>query len=441
MSDGLRELLQEKLEGFHDAERFIVAYSGGADSHALLHAVVSLGLPQEILALHVNHGLSPNADAWQAHCASVAHDLGVGFFAERIAVVRNGTGLENAARQARYDIFSNRVGYGDVLLMAHHADDQVETFFLRLLRGSGVRGLGGMPEWRRLGGGCLYRPWLARPQMELRAYAIQHQLQWVEDESNSDLGFDRNFLREQVLPVLRTRWPQADQSIARSMDWCGEADAVNDELAEIDYFACYPHAERFGFSLAYSYLLGLSRARRRNVLRLWFMRCGAPIPGHKILDVIQAQAMDSRMDSSPQIEWEGWQCRRFQGRLYAMPQLPPLDCERVWQCSVDDLLSNASFGQLSFSSVCGQGMRLDNARPLTVSFAREGVRCRPHGREHSQTLKKLFQECAIPPWLRERTPLIYQDQQLLAVGDWWICADATVSENEQGYLPQWELTV
>jgi tRNA(Ile)-lysidine synthase len=439
MSGALRELLREKLDGFRDLDRFVVAYSGGADSHALLHALVSLDLPQDILALHINHGLSPNADQWQTHCESVARTLGVAFYAERASVKRNGSGLENAARQARYDIFARHVSYGDVLLMAHHADDQIETFFLRLLRGAGVRGLGGMPEWRAIGGGCLYRPWLACSRSELRAYAEENSLVWVEDESNADLQFDRNYLREQVLPVLQARWPQAKNSIARSMAWCGEADAVNDELAEIDYFACYPHSERLGFSLAYAYLRGLSRARRRNVLRLWLTRCGVPVPGHRILDVIQAQTMDSRVDSSPQIAWEGWQCRRYQGRLYVIPQLPFLDSERVWHCSTDDALSNAGFGELSFLQTAGQGMRLDSSRPLTVSFAREGVRCRPQGREHSQSLKKLFQECSVPPWLRERTPLIYQDEQLLAVGDWWICADAVAAEHETGYLPQWEL--
>lgn len=439
MSGALRELLREKLEGFRDVERFVVAYSGGADSHALLHALVSLELPQDILALHVNHGLSPHADSWQTHCEMVARVLGVEFCAERVQVIRNGNGLEHAARQARYDIFSRHISQGDVLLMAHHADDQVETFFLRLLRGAGVRGLGGMPEWRAIGSGCLFRPWLACSQEEVLAYVREHRLAWVEDESNADLQFDRNYLREQLLPLLEARWPQARHSIARSMAWCGEADAVNDELAEIDFFACYPHAERCGFSLAYAYLRGLSQARRRNVLRLWLMRCGVPVPGYRILDAIQAQTMDSRIDAAPIVVWEGWQCRRYQGRIHVLPQLPPLDSERVWQCSADDAISNAGFGELSFVYVSGHGMRLDSTRPLTVSFAREGVRCRPHGREHSQSLKKLFQECSIPPWLRERTPLIYQDDKLLAVGDWWICAEAAVTADEMGYVPQWEL--
>lgn len=440
MRIALRELLKQKLDAFSDVRRFVVAYSGGADSHALLHALVSLELPQDILALHVNHGLSSHADNWQLHCETVCRDLQVRFCAERANIRQNGTGVENAARQARYDIFSRHVVAGDVLLMAHHADDQIETFFLRLLRGAGVRGLGGMPEWRAIGDGCLYRPWLACSRGDIRDYAGSHQLLWVEDESNVDLQFDRNYLREEVLPVLQARWPQAGLSIARSMAWCGEADAVTDELADIDYFACYPHAERHGYSLAYAYLRGLSRARRRNVLRMWFTRSGIPVPGHRILDAIQQQTMDSRIDASPLVEWENWQCRRHQGRLYVMPALQPMESERIWQCRVEDGLSDASFGELTFAAVSGSGMRIDPARPLTISFAREGVRCRPAGREHSQSLKKLFQECGVPPWLRERTPLIYQDEQLLAVGDWWICADAVVAGDQDGYIPQWDLS-
>jgi tRNA(Ile)-lysidine synthase len=436
----LTELLREKLSAFSTMERFVVAYSGGADSHALLHALVSLELPQSILALHVNHGISPNADAWQAHCEAVCQSMNVYFCSEGIQVVRDGTGLENAARQARYDMFARHIGHGDMLLLGHHADDQLETFFLRLLRGSGVRGLGGMPEWRTIGDGSLFRPWLSCKRDEIRAYAIAHALPWIEDESNTDLQFDRNYLRDQVLPVLHRRWPQTGSAIARSMSWCGEADAVADELAEIDFFACYPHAERLGWSLAFSYLRGLSRARRRNVLRLWLTRCGVSVPGHRILDAIQEQTIDSRSDASPQVAWGEWQCRRYQGRLHIMKQLPSLDTDRIWNCQVTDVISDVGFGEVSFAPSLGYGMRVDGGRPLSVMFSREGVRCRPAGRAHSQTLKKLFQAAAIPPWLRERTPLIYQGEQLLAVGDWWVCADAAVSEQESGYVPQWELT-
>jgi tRNA(Ile)-lysidine synthase len=439
VSGALRELLREKLENFSEVRRFIVGYSGGADSHALLYALSSLELPQEILALHVNHGLSPNAGNWQRHCESVCNALHIPFCVENASVSYDGTGLENAARQARYDVFARHVGSGDVLLLAHHADDQLETFFLRLLRGAGVRGLGGMPEWRAVGDGCIYRPWLACSREEIREYAVEQGLLWVEDESNADVQFDRNFLREKVLPILQTRWPQAGNSIARSMSWCGEADAVADELAEIDYFACYPHAERLGFSLSFAYLRGLSHARRRNVLRLWFTRCGIIAPGHRILDSILAQAIDARIDASPLVTWGEWQCRRYQGRLYVMPQLAPLITEQVWQCDVHDGIANGGFGVLSFAYTESRGIRVNEAKPLDIAFAREGVRCRPQGRMHSQSLKKLFQESGVPPWLRDRTPLIYQEGQLLAVGDWWICADAAVVEGEAGYIPHWDL--
>ncbi|HQQ63774.1 MAG TPA: tRNA lysidine(34) synthetase TilS [Pseudomonadales bacterium] len=439
VNGALRELLRIKLENFSEVRRFIVGYSGGADSHALLYALSSLDLPQEILALHVNHGLSANADNWQRHCESVCAALHIPFCAERANVARNNGGLENAARQARYDIFAHHVGSGDVLLLAHHADDQLETFFLRLLRGAGVRGLGGMPEWRAIGDGCIYRPWLECARDEIREYAHSQDLVWVEDESNVDMQFDRNYLREKVLPVLQARWPKAGSSIARSMSWCGEADAVADELAEIDYFACYPHAERLGFSLSFAYLRALSRARRRNVLRLWFTRCGIISPGHRILDAILDQVIDARIDASPLVSWADWQCRRYQGRVYVMPQLVPLASERVWDCDVKEGVADESFGALSFVSAESRGVRLDRDKPLNIVFAREGLRCRPQGRMHSQSLKKLFQESGIPPWLRERTPLIYQGDQLLAVGDWWICADAAVAEGELGYLPQWQL--
>lgn len=434
-------VLAAKLEAYSDSRRYIVAYSGGADSHTLLHALVSLKPDKPVVALHVHHGLSPHADAWQQHCREQAERLGVEYVSERVRVKRDGGGLENSARQARYSVFARHVDENDLLLMAHHADDQVETFFLRTMRGAGVRGLGGMPETRAIGHGRLLRPWLAQSRQCLRQYAVQRQLQWIEDESNSDLQYDRNYLREQLLPVLEARWPHARQSIARSMSWCGEADAVADELAEIDYFACYPHSERLGYSLAFHYLSGLSRARTRNVLRLWMTKCGVPLPGINRLDVIVEQLLGARVDASPQVHWEHWQCRRYQGRLYLIPELPPCWTQARLVVQPGETLSMECLGELAIvpAPAVGQGMRIDPDRPLEVCFDHMGVRCKPAGRSHSQQLKKLFQEYQVPPWLRERTPLIYQGETLLAVGDWWVCSEALVPADEQGYMPRWIL--
>lgn len=440
MEKNLPALLATQLATFADTRRFVVAYSGGADSHALLHALKSLCLPQETLALHVNHGgFSVHDDSWQAHCAATCAALGVAFYAERVQVLPDGKGPENAARQARYDAFASCVGAGDVLLLAHHADDQMETFFLRLLRGAGVRGLSGMPQKRAIGGGQMLRPWLTVSRDAVRRYAVMHSLRWAEDESNHTLCFDRNYLRMQVLPLLQKRWPQAEGSLARSMHWCLEADALADELAEMDYAACCPQAERLGFSLVFSSLAALSRARARNVLRLWLTRCGAPMPSHRLLDAMLEQGLGARMDAAPQQRWLGWQCARYRCRGYLFPQWPDLDLQAVWLCVIDDSISDRAFGRLSFTAVRGLGMRVDTSRPLTIRFVREGVRCRPQGRVHSQTLKKLFQEYAVPPWLRERVPLIYQGDKLLAVGDFWVCAEAAADEAETGYLPQWAL--
>lgn len=429
--------LAAKLEAYQSRRRLLVAYSGGADSHALLHALVQLAPAQPIVALHVNHGLSPNADDWQLHCQRQAQALGVEFVSERVRVVNEGLGIEGAARQARYSVFARHVDEDDLLLMAHHADDQIETFFLRTMRGAGVRGLGGMPETRAIGHGMLLRPWLEQSRQSLREYAQAQQLTWIEDESNSDLQYDRNYLREQLLPILEARWPHARQSIVRSMSWCGEADAVADELAEIDYFACYPHAERVGYSMSFHYLTGLSRARVRNVLRLWMTKCGVPLPGYSRLDVIIDQLLSARIDASPQVGWGGWQCRRYQSRLYLIPEMADCHSDTRLVIHPSETLSLDCFGELSFVLVSGQGFRVNEAQPLEVRFDYAGVRCRPQGRAHSQQLKKLFQEHQVPPWLRERTPLIYQGDALLAVGDWWICDEAVIDCDEMGYLPMW----
>ncbi|MFS2200468.1 tRNA lysidine(34) synthetase TilS, partial [Pseudomonas sp. Pseusp3] len=262
------------LKPWRNAATWHIAYSGGLDSTVLLHLLAHLAKTESLPALsaiHVHHGLQAVADAWPEHCRSVCAALGVPLQIVRVQV-QPGASLERAARDARYHAFSEVIRPGEVLLTAQHRDDQAETLLFRLLRGAGVRGLSGMPRQRPLGKGHLLRPLLDATRAELEAYAAAHQLRWIEDPSNQDRQFSRNFLRHQVFPVLTTRWPQAMATMARSAAHLSEAQGLLDELAQIDLNQART-ANEFDWlglpSLELASLEKLSAARQRNALSHW----------------------------------------------------------------------------------------------------------------------------------------------------------------------------
>jgi tRNA(Ile)-lysidine synthase len=262
------------LEPWRNARTWRIAFSGGLDSTVLLHLLAHLAKTQSLPALsaiHVHHGLQVAADAWPQHCQSVCDALGIALQIVRVKV-QAGASLEQAAREARYAAFGDVTLADDLLLTGQHRDDQAETLLFRLLRGAGVRGLSGMPIQRPMGQGRLVRPLLDVTRAELEAYAKAHQLSWIEDPSNQDRQFSRNYLRHQVMPLLTSRWPQAQASMARSAAHLREAQGLLDELAQIDLAqaATPSEFEWLGLpSLELAPLMKLSVARQRNLLSHW----------------------------------------------------------------------------------------------------------------------------------------------------------------------------
>jgi tRNA(Ile)-lysidine synthase len=219
------------LKQLEAAPQILVGFSGGLDSTVLLHLLCELLPPERITAVHIHHGLSDNADDWQQHAKALCHSLGVSLVTESVVVNQTGAGLESAARDARYKVFEECLVEDGLLLLGHHADDQVETVLFRLLRGSGARGLSGIPQYRAVGSGHLIRPLLSWPKSSLHAYAKSQQLAWIEDESNQLEQFDRNYLRHSVIPVLAQRWPDYVQGIMRTAEQSGQADQLADSVA------------------------------------------------------------------------------------------------------------------------------------------------------------------------------------------------------------------
>ncbi|MCX2802328.1 tRNA(Ile)-lysidine synthase [Microbulbifer thermotolerans] len=399
-----------------------LGFSGGLDSTVLLYLLCELGV--EVRAVHVHHGLSPNADTWLAHCAETAEALGVPFTARRVRVDAKEGGLERAAREARYRVFGELLQPGDTLLLAQHGDDQVETFFLRLLRGAGALGLAAMATSRPLGGAVVLRPLLGTSRAELASYARERKLRWIEDESNSDQTLDRNYLRQVVLPPLRERWPVRER-VTRAADNLREAAELLRDLGRGDLELCDRRRESFGESLDLEMLRRLPGRRQKNLLRCWLADSGGDMPEAPHLQQALDQALQAGADRRMAVGLGGRVARRYRNRLYLTPPLGRLaDGEWHWQ------------GTSALQLPGGWELRARSGWPqgdYTVRFRRGGERARPVGRRHSQTLKKLLQEAALEPWLREWIPLVYRGERLIAVGGLFLCDEGIAGSLEWCY--------
>ncbi len=405
-------------------QHILVGYSGGLDSAVLLHALVQL-LPQHptkrITAVHVHHGLSPHADAWLAHCAAQATVLGVAYKAIHVqAKPTAGESPEAAARTARYAAFTELMTADSVLMLAHHQDDQAETVLLQLLRGAGVAGLAAMPALTSFASGWLQRPLLHLTRKALHAYAIDQALAWVDDESNDNHAFDRNYIRHHIMPLLTARWPAAAACIARSAGHCAEAHQLTRELAALDSGAAVIPVSSLcsaqrnaGIQLPISTLLTLDPPRQRNVIRHWLQTNDFPLPSTNKLDQILQTMLHSRHDATPLVTWSGVEVRRYQQHLYVMSPLPPHDpsWQHVWDVQ-NDLVLPANIGVLKANDY----RALAAGSPLTIQFRQGGEKVKRLGHAHHHCLKNLLQQAGIPPWLRDRIPLIFLNGVLMNGG-------------------------
>lgn len=421
--------------------RFLIAYSGGLDSHCLLHLLSRCRqqLSVSIEAVHVHHGLQADADRWAAHCQQVCQQLDVPLTLLHVeARATKGESPEAAARTARYAALSGIMKKGDVLLTAQHRDDQAETLLLQLFRGSGSRGQASMPRQRRFAAGEHWRPLLDVARDELRHYAEQEQLNWVEDPSNQDYRFDRNFLRHEVMPVLQRRWPAIEETLGRVASQQAENEALLEVLAIQDMQGLLGTEH----SLSLAGLSGLDEARQRNVLRLWLREQGLSLPSRRKLLQVQRDMLGAVEDRNPHLEWTGVELRRYRGRLYAMAPLQSVD--ENW-CRGWDLQEQVDLpwsGQLLSRSSTGEGLlRLDlkeSVNPIQLRLRQGGERCRPVGRGQQHSLKNLFQEAGIPPWQRQRTPLLFVGDELAAIAGLCVCEAFAAPKGSTGLQIDWK---
>lgn len=407
-----------------DRRNLVVAFSGGPDSSALLAAVAEIAPKRRVRAVHVDHGWHPDSSAWADHCRSSAARLGL-----RCEVVRakpeaqSGEGPEAAARRARYALLAARVGSRDVLLTAHHREDQAETLLLALLRGGGVHGWAGMPEARSFGTGGLHlRPWLEMPRATLRDWLEQRGLEALDDPANDDPRFERVWLRQSVLPVLEQRWPGAGRTLARAATQAAAAAEAVDALAARDFVAC---RGRLGDTLDCGALAALPATRRGALLRWWLTRNGLGRPPAARLQDLQRQLLSARTDRNPRVAWPGGEVRRWRGEAWALPPRPPIpaDAEYIWEDPgqplqlPDRVLEPEALERL--------GVTVPTGATLRVTYRRGGERFRLAGTPRERALKTLLADRGVPPWERDRLPLIYLGDRLVAVVGLGRAADAS----------------
>jgi tRNA(Ile)-lysidine synthase len=418
------EQLLPDLLPLGNGAQLVVAYSGGLDSmvvlHSLHHLIASDQLTGQLSAIHVNHGISSAADDWEAFCKASCHRLDVPL---QIVTLDLGAGrfenLEQRARTARYTQFEALLDAGQTLILGHHRDDQMETLMYRLMRGSGPRGMASMPMSRPLGEAKLLRPLLKFSRTELLQYAIAEGLNWVEDESNQSLDFDRNFIRHELLPLVEHRWPDYRKIWEKSIVLSREADMLLAELAAGDLAKAAPEIPQV---LELGLLLELSEPRQRNLLRHWFDVLGFPAPGWQSLQKLTNEIIPARADSVARLQCPGGYLQRYRNRLYALAPEPEIDIdERRWNSPIESSFDLAANGEIECAR---QGPAKGEARSgavyckapdsVTVRYRQGGELFQSVGRP-AKSVKKLMQEMGVAPWLRHRYPLIFCEDELICI--------------------------
>ncbi len=406
--------LQSFFTKYKDLEKLYVAYSGGLDSTVLLHAMHAAKLP--IHAVHINHHLQSDCDRWQQLCEEFCNDLSIPLTIQHARITKQPQkSLEELARHTRYAFLEKMLNAKSAIITAHHQDDLAETILLQLLRGAGPAGLATMPECKSLSIGIHLRPLLAHSRADLLQYARTHQLNWVDDPSNQSNDFDRNYVRNEVMPILLKRWPSAQQTLARSAALQAETLSCLQELAQQDIQAARTDES---LRLKVTALQTLSRERLNNALRFWIKFNGMRVPSKKVLKQIVADiVLKNNIETSPLQTWKEGEIRRFRDHLYLMRPLQPHDTSQIIRWKIDQPLYIESLDRTLLPEDLKDADIVipEGVNELTVRFREGGERLKPFGSKQHRSLKNLLQEAEIPPWKRSRIPLLYHHDQLISV--------------------------
>ena len=395
-----------RLQSF---EHLYVGFSGGLDSTVLLHVLAHQpALSKKLTIIHINHGLSGNADDWERHCQDICQGYDLPLIVRKV-FVDSSANVEEEARKARYGVFLSLIAKNDCLLLAHHRDDQAETVLLQLFRGAGLDGLSAMAAVKKIAEATLIRPLLHCSRNTLEAYAQAHELSWITDESNSDSLYSRNFLRHEIIPLVQTRWPGVLANLARTASHCFDAQLQLADLAEIDY----PGSDDAPNTLSIARLGELSYLRMSNILRNWLKKNSVRLPDTATFNRLIPEVIFASPDANPELLWENYCIRRHQQTLYLLTSHKALMRTVVKWPDFPKPLELADPPGFLVVKPSDKGLVISLDSTIEVRFRQGGESIVL--RKQTKSLKKLFQEWKIPSWLRERTPLLYIDGQLAAV--------------------------
>ena len=396
------------LEKLLKYNNLYVGLSGGLDSTVLLHSLAGFPeLSSKLKAIHIHHGLSEKASFWEEHCKQFCAQLSVPLIVRHVKI-DNSANIEERAREARYNAFSLDIAQNDILILAHHADDQAETLLLQLFRGAGIDGMAAMPSIKKFGLGEIARPFLELTRKTISGYAKMHQLSFVDDPSNLDPAFSRNYLRNNIMPLLQDKWPKVVSNLVRTSNICQESKTNLYALAKLD---C---PSLLGNTLDVSSILHLEPQRIANILRAWLHNNDVRPPSFNVLSRLINEVILASIDATPLVEWGNVAVRRYKMTLYLDKSNLPCQLKSIsWDKFPEPLQLDINNGRFLQAKIADKGLHLLPGSKIEVRFRQGGEIF--YWRKQQKDLKKLFQQWSIPPWLRDYIPLLYINDELAAV--------------------------
>ena len=438
-NENLNELITNEIASLGVA-KFTIALSGGVDSMVLLDLLSKAKRSSDVIkAIHINHNLHESSKEWVDFAKDACKKYKLPLIIESINPKQEGFGLEADAREQRYKKFKEIILDNECLLTAHHLDDQIETTLFRIFRGTGLDGLRSIRKKAKFGKGLLCRPLINIPREAIEQYAKLNDIKWIEDPSNKNIYFDRNYLRNNIIPSIKKRWPNAQKTITRLSSLAENNQKLLHELAKEDI----GEIEKFNV-LDIGILSNKSSLRINNIFRFMILKNKMGIPSLKVLENGIETLINAKSDS-PIITWDGFSIRRYKNTLYffnpdlKQDEIRPLKMK--W--FIDETINlGGNRGSIEARFIKGQGIALNKCpKSLEIKYRKGGEQIKPSGHKITKSLKNLFQENNVLPWVRDQIPLFYLDEELISVGDLWFNQDYKAKEQEDGFLISWDRNI